>query len=179
MKKIIVIVIVLAFSLAGCRADEPAPFAAPPDVVQNQPYEHNEEFSLPPPFSLQLPNEFMEHLEGRELPIDGHPLLGAYETTSGCIMVLMANGIYLWQEDAEVPAVTGVYEVYRGTVNEEKGGLLLESDTGPLYTVIITFIDENAAMPGTIQVFDYYKKDVYRVTDLMNDIWFEATRIPD
>jgi len=178
MKKIVIVLIIVLFSLAGCTAAEPATLPPPPVEVQTLP-EGVEGMPMPEPFSSVLPPEFMAHFEGFDLPSYDHPLLGAYETTSGCIMILMSNGIYLWQENAEVPAITGLYEVFLGTVAHEEEGIIFESDTGPLYTVIITFLDENAAMEGTIQVFDYYKEDVYRVTDLINDIWFEATRIPE
>ena len=170
--------IALTLLLTACSNAEPTPLPEPPEIIQALP-EVPEGDLLPEPFSTLLPPEYMARFEGYELPPYDHPMLGAYETTSGCIMILMSNGIYLWQENAEVPAITGLYEAFLGTVSHEDEGLIFESDTGPLYTVIITFLDENAAMKGTIQVFDYYKEDVYRVTDLINDIWFEATRIPE
>jgi len=189
MKKILLLilipVLVLCFPLAACDKQAAPlqtappqaapPETAPPDEIQAEIPEGGADVS--PPFSTFLPDEFMSGFKGHELSVDDNPLIGVYETTSGCIMILMTGGGYIWQEPIEVPAITGSYEIFEGTVDGKNGGFALESETGPLYTVIVTFRDENAATPGTIQVFDFYKEGVYRVTDLFGDFWFEATRI--
>ena len=122
----------------------------------------------------------MSLFKGHELSIDDNPVIGVYETTSGCNMSLLPGGFYFWKDTPDAPTITGTYEIFEGTADGRDGAggtFALESDTGPLYTVIVTFMEGQGASPGTIQVFDYYSEEVYRVTDLFNDIWFEATRI--
>ena len=170
----------MLFSLCGCFGGQTPPpdevLASPPEDVEleEQPADDDISSEL---FSAFLPDEFMSKIKGHEMSVNDNPLIGTYETTSGCIMILMTGGYYIWQDPMEVPAVTGIYEIFEGAIDGNTDEFSLESETGPLYTVIITFRDEYAAMYGTIQVFDFYKKGVYRVTDLINDFWFEATRI--
>ena len=133
-----------------------------------------------PLFSESLPEEFMAFFKGHEMSGDDNPVIGTYITTSGCIMILLPGGLYAWQDSTDgekTPAIGGRYEIFEGTLHGETGEYVLESDTGPLYTVIVTFNAGHNAMPGTIQIFDYYDEEMYRVTDLINNIWFEATRI--
>ena len=133
-----------------------------------------------PLFSESLPEEFMAFFKGHEMSGDDNPVIGTYVTTSGCIMILLQGGLYAWQDSQDgekTPAIGGRYEIFEGTLYGETGEYVFESDTGPLYTVIVTFDGGQNAAPGTIQVFDYYNEDMYRVTDIMNNIWFEATRI--
>ena len=134
----------------------------------------------PTPFSTYLPIEFMAFYEGHELPIEDNPVTGIYRTTSDCIMVLMAEGQYIWQDSPDTTAITGFYEVFEGSLKGQEDGknlFVLESDTGPVYTVIVTFNEGQGTMGGTIQVFDFIDDEVFYVTDLFNDIWFRAFRV--
>ncbi|MDR1798089.1 MAG: hypothetical protein LBR44_11785 [Clostridiales Family XIII bacterium] len=130
-------------------------------------------------FSAYIPSAVMDLLEGHELDPADSPVVGAYTTTSGCLMTLLEDGGYRWQDTPDAPVITGSYEVYEGTAkNLDDGSLeyVTESDTGPVYTVFVTFDEGQGTMPGTVQVLDTYTKDVYRVTDIVNSIQFEATR---
>ncbi len=132
----------------------------------------------PTTFSESLPPEIMEPYKDHELFLDNNPLIGTYKTTSGCTMILQADGNYSWQDSPASPVITGTYELYEGTVSGQGDTMqyLLESATGPLYSVFVTFNPGQNASAGTIQVFDYQREGTYNVTDLMNGIWFEATR---
>ena len=127
-----------------------------------------------------LPPEVMAYFEEHELSVDDNPLTGMYTTTSKCVIMLMPGGFYSWQDSpdaSKTPAITGTYEIFAGTLSARPGDdlYMLESDTGPLYTVFITFEEKENVSPGTMQVFDYQSDDLYYVTDIVNDIWFEAT----
>jgi hypothetical protein len=108
--------------------------------------------------------------------------MGSYITTSGVKMDLGEGGFYSWDErDLGGALVTGRYEIYEGTPKGNDDGsfeYVYESETGPIYTVLIDFdqSDANSAVDVAIQVFDRYSDDVFRVTDILNNIWFEATR---
>jgi len=134
----------------------------------------------PTSFSAYLPPEFMAYFEGHRLSVEDNPVIGTYKTTSGCIMILLSKGYYVWQDTADSPAITGSYEIFEGTVKAQDDGentFILESDTGSLYTVIVTFDEGQNASAGTVQVFDYIDDSEYYVTDLLNNIWFEAVKI--
>ena len=183
------ILIIMAAALVGCSAGSVTDEAQADgtddmriDSLLPDSEGDNEGVPAGASFSTLLPPEFMAHFKGHELAIDNNPLLGTYTTTSECIMILLPTGMYVWQENQDVPVITGTFELFRGAVGvsgNNSDAFTLESDTGPLYTVIITFTDEHAAQYGTIQVFDFYKEGVYRVTDVINDFWFEATRVDE
>jgi len=157
--------------------------STPESLGDDKVNEDESDISRPDPFSKDLPPEFMAFFEGHELPIEDNPMNGIYQTASGCIMILMSEGYYVWQDPIEdATAITGYYEIFEGTVKGQDNGknvYTLKSDTGPLYTVIVTFNEGQASMPGTIQVFDYIDEGFYYVTDMINNIWFEVTRISD
>ena len=172
--------------LAGC-------FAAPPqnettDNGQSEPSAgatssdqeeaSGDESPSAQPSGTFFPAEITDPFKGHEVSIADNPLIGTYTTTSGCTMILMADGRYSWQDTPQATPITGTYEIYEGTFSGgmDEDHFVLESDTGPLYTVFVTFDAGQAAADGTIQVFDYQSDGVYYVTDLMNNIWFEATR---
>jgi hypothetical protein len=114
------------------------------------------------------------------LSVDDNPVIGEYQTTSGCIMILMKGGNYTWQDKPDDPnVIRGTYEIFEGTLDgreDSSDTYTLESETGPVYTVIITFDEGQDSTEGTIQVFDYQNDDLYYVSDLVSGIWFEANR---
>ncbi|MDR1421871.1 MAG: hypothetical protein LBI64_03280 [Coriobacteriales bacterium] len=128
---------------------------------------------------------FEELVAAHELPLAGNPIAGSYITTSGIDMRLGEDGSYRWDEGVmDGPLLTGSYTVSAGTMQQMPTGemdYVFESQTGPVYTVIIEFDAESAqatgAVSGTIQVFDAYSDTVFRVTDLRNYVQFEATRV--
>ena len=186
--------IMMALALAACGPpavpetpdEEPIEPAAQPEplpVPAEDDMADEEDAAGQPLFSSILPEEFMAFFRGHELPAGDNPVTGAYSTTSGCLMTLTTSGVYTWQDYPDDPdsiMITGTYELFEGTIqglDDGSADYVFESETGPLYTVIITFDGGQGAAAGALQVFDYYKEDVYRVTDLINEIWFEATRV--
>jgi hypothetical protein len=119
-------------------------------------------------------------LIGHEMPLEGNPVAGIYITTSGVNLMINEDGSYSWDETNIGGAkVVGTYTIYEGTLKELDDGsneYVLESDTGPVYTLLIEFDQTlGASTPFTIQVFDKYTEDVFRVTDLQFGTQFEAT----
>lgn len=125
-----------------------------------------------------MPPEIRDLFEGHELSLSNNPLLGTYTTTSGCVMVLMEDGSYSWQDTPDTPALTGKYFIYEGSLDGRSNteAYSLESDTGPLYTVFVLFDKGQGASDFTVQVFDYQNNELYYVSDLVNGIWFEANK---
>jgi len=131
-------------------------------------------------FSDNLPEEVMALLKEHKLSVDDNPVIGEYQTTSGCIMVLLEGGKYTWQDKPDDPnVIRGTYEIFEGTLDgreDSSDTYTLESETGPIYTVIITFDEGQDSVEGTIQVFDYQNDNLYYVSDLLTGHWFEANR---
>ena len=125
--------------------------------------------------------DFRAVLSGHEMELEGNPVAGFYLTTSGVMLSILEDGKYSWDETrVGGQAVAGTYEIFEGTLKDLGDGTtdyVYESDTGPVYTLWIEFDrDESGKVaPFTIQVFDYYNEDVYRVTDIVYGTVFEAT----
>jgi hypothetical protein len=130
--------------------------------------------------STQDEESFEQQLENHALPLTGNPVIGTYRTSGGVLLTLTEAGEYRWQEQDYL--VKGEYQVSEGTVSGD--GYILESETGPLYTVIVKLqttgdFEEGQIAPNveaSILVFDFYSTDVWRVTELMTGVQFEATR---
>ncbi|MDR1796423.1 MAG: hypothetical protein LBR44_03110 [Clostridiales Family XIII bacterium] len=127
--------------------------------------------------------ELNPYLEGHLMPLAGNPVAGEYITTSGVKLSIGEDGSYLWDErPVGGTYISGRYELYEGTAKGNDDGsteYVFESDTGPVYTMVIDFDDTGDGLEGadmTIQVYDWYTADVYRVTDLLYQTQFEATR---
>jgi hypothetical protein len=129
-------------------------------------------------------NKFNGFLDGHELALAGNPVLGSYRTTSGCKVEFKEDGSYRWEESDVF--LLGRYEIYEGTPTP--GGAeeyTYKSDTGSIYTIVVYYDDPEDLAPNqvvpaseiSIFVYDTYTTDVFRVTDLMNNLWFEATAI--
>ena len=182
---VLLVAILLLSMLVGCRVAPPQNGSAnnrqtepPTSTTPSEKDEKSgsEEPSTKPSDTL-FPAEIMELFKGHELSLRDNPLIGTYTTTSGCTMILMSGGRYSWQDSPQARVITGTYEIYEGTFGGGTGqNYILESSTGPLYTVFVTFDAGQNASEGTVQVFDYRSDNLYYVTDLLNNIWFEATK---
>ncbi|MDR0852904.1 MAG: hypothetical protein LBN34_00855 [Clostridiales Family XIII bacterium] len=125
-----------------------------------------------------------EMLRGHDVDVSESPVAGSYTTTSGCKVELGEDGSYRWEEPDGV-FLKGSYELFEGTP-VGGGEYVTESETGAIYTVVVYYdlveeanLEEKQVIPASdvsVFVYDTYDKDVFRVSDLMNDIQFEATR---
>jgi hypothetical protein len=123
-------------------------------------------------------------LGGHEIAIEGSAVVGSYTTTSGCKVELGSNGSYRWAEP-DGAFLKGNYKLYEGTPGEG-GEFVMESKTGKLYTLFVKYdmtagaaLEENQVEPAmefSIFVYDTYTDNSFMVTDLINNIYFEATR---
>ena len=141
-------------SIKAAFGETPPPDSAKPDMLSDT-----------------ILMEFIDLFDGYELSVDDNPLLGIYETESGANMVLMPGGGYLWQDLGETAEfIEGEYRIFLGAIGDS-GEIVTETETGPVFTVIIVFSDK---VSFTVQVFDDQGGDVFYITDIMNDFWFEA-----
>ncbi|MCL2492785.1 MAG: hypothetical protein FWF33_01935 [Clostridiales bacterium] len=126
------------------------------------------------------PEALKTALGGHEMPLKGNPVAGNYIMTSGGTLAIAENGSYIWDERGVGGSlITGTYELYKGTLQKLDDGTsnyITESTTGPVYTLFVTFNQDSSGQsaPFTIQVFDTYSADVFRVTDLVYGMQFEA-----
>jgi hypothetical protein len=168
MKKKIVFVLTLvllvcAASFAGCSKPEPP--------AEEEPLVQDEESKA-----------VQQTMEDNEIPVADNPLIGEYITTGGVHITLTDAGEYRWLEPNGM-LVKGVYTISKGTSNGTE--YVYESETGPLYTLMIELqtegdFEEGQIVPNTpfsMLVFDYYHDNVWRVTMLDRpNLWFEATK---
>ena len=125
-------------------------------------------------------NAVSKLFEANQIPLEGNPVIGDYITSGGVHLTLTENGDYRWEEPTGF--VLGKYTVSKGTLSAD--GYVYESETGSLYTVIVELQTTGAMLEGQIKpsvslsmlVFDYYDSNVWRVTELMAGVQFEATR---
>jgi hypothetical protein len=129
----------------------------------------------------QSEQSFEKQFKAHVLPLKDNPVIGTYRTSGGVLLTLTESGEYRWEEADYL--VKGEYRVSEGTIGQDE--YVLESDTGPLYTVLVNLqtsgdFEEGQIKPNTevsVWVFDFYNTDVWRVTDMMSGTQFEATRI--
>lgn len=146
---------------SSAGAGSPSDGAGPPPRV------------TPDMFPDSILPEMVSKFEGYELSVDENPLIGIYELEAGGNMVLAPMGGYLWQGDDLAVITEGQYQIFMGAIGES-GEIVTETDTGPVFTVIIYYTDIGAPSPFTVQVFDDQGGDFFIVTDLMNDFSYGA-----